>query len=128
MPINKDAKKLTTKQLKCIELMLEGKTQVEIAKEIGVHEGSVSRWKNQDIFRNALREAVNKKFERLAVIAQLQIQYLAENAQSESVRLSAAKDLLDRGGYKPTDKTELTTGEEGFNIIIDYGDNDDANT
>ena len=31
---------------------------------------------------------------------------LAEKAESEAVRLNACKDLLDRAGYKPTEKTE----------------------
>ncbi len=33
---------------------------------------------------------------------------LAENANSENVRFSATKDLLDRAGYKPVDKKEIT--------------------
>ena len=36
---------------------------------------------------------------------------LAENAESESVRLGAVKDLLDRGGLKPVDKVETTSVE-----------------
>ena len=37
-----------------------------------------------------------------------QIQNLAENAESENVRLKASTDLLDRAGYKPIDKSEVT--------------------
>jgi hypothetical protein len=37
---------------------------------------------------------------------------LAEQASSEQVRLSANKDLLDRAGYKPTDKSEITTEDK----------------
>ncbi len=37
-----------------------------------------------------------------------QIQNLAENAESENVRLKANTDLLDRAGYKPIDKSEVT--------------------
>ena len=32
---------------------------------------------------------------------------LADSADSETVRLNALKDLLDRGGLKPTDKQEI---------------------
>ena len=103
--------------------MLDGKTQVEIANEIGVAEVTVSRWKKQDLFREKLKEAVNLKFERMAVIAQLTIQNLATNAQSESVRLNAAKDILDRGGYKPIDEQKITA-EGDFCITIDYGDDE----
>ena len=37
-----------------------------------------------------------------------QIQNLAEKAESENVRLKANADLLDRAGWKPVDKTEVT--------------------
>ena len=37
-----------------------------------------------------------------------QIQNLAENAESENVRLKANADLLDRAGWKPIDKQEIT--------------------
>jgi hypothetical protein len=33
---------------------------------------------------------------------------LAEKAESESVRLGAIKDILDRAGLKPVDKVETT--------------------
>ena len=38
--------------------------------------------------------------------AMMTITYLAKNAQSETVRLAAAKDIADRGGLKPTEKIE----------------------
>ena len=60
----------------------------------------------------------------MAVIAQLTIQNLATNAQSESVRLNAAKDILDRGGYKPVDEQKITADGD-FCITIDYGDDEE---
>ena len=36
MPTSRFPKKLTGQQIKCIELMLDGKSQDSIAKEIGV--------------------------------------------------------------------------------------------
>ena len=32
---------------------------------------------------------------------------LAENAESESVRLDATRDLLDRAGFRPVDRHEI---------------------
>ena len=32
---------------------------------------------------------------------------LAENAESESVRLGATRDLLDRAGFRPIDRHEI---------------------
>ena len=47
-----------------------------------------------------------------------QIQSLAEKAESENVRLKANADLLDRAGWKPVDKQEIT----GKNDIEDMSD------
>jgi phage terminase small subunit len=47
-----------------------------------------------------------------------QIQSLAEKAESENVRLKANADLLDRAGWKPVDKQEIT----GKNEIEDMSD------
>ena len=47
-----------------------------------------------------------------------QIQSLAEKAESENVRLKANADLLDRAGWKPIDKQEIT----GKNDIEDMSD------
>ena len=40
-----------------------------------------------------------------------QLKNLAESAQSESVRLGAVKDILDRAGLKPVDRVEPTNIE-----------------
>ena len=37
-----------------------------------------------------------------------QIQGLAENAESENVKLKANADLLDRAGWKPVERSEVT--------------------
>ena len=47
-----------------------------------------------------------------------QIQSLAEKAESENVRLKANADLLDRAGWNPVDKQEIT----GKNDIEDTSD------
>ena len=48
-----------------------------------------------------------------------QIQSLAENAESENVRLKANADLLDRAGWKPIDKQEITEGNRYENMSSD---------
>ena len=40
-----------------------------------------------------------------------QLKNLAESAQSESVRLGAVKDILDRAGLKPVERVEQTNIE-----------------
>ena len=37
---------------------------------------------------------------------------LAENAESESVRLGATRDLLDRAGFRPVERHEIVKEEK----------------
>ena len=58
---------------------------------------------------------------------------LAENAESESVRLGATRDLLDRAGFRPVDRHEIVkqksveelnaqlvslVGEDGAKLLV----------
>ncbi|MFS1351456.1 hypothetical protein ACLZX5_14480 [Enterococcus faecium] len=47
------------------------------------------------------------------------------NAKSEMVRFNAAKDILDRGGFAPVNKQEVTTIQPPT-FIDDIGDTDDG--
>ena len=38
--------------------------------------------------------------------------HLIENAESEAVKLSAAKDIMDRGGLKPVERIEQTNVDQ----------------
>jgi hypothetical protein len=48
-----------------------------------------------------------------------ELQQLIGQADSDSVRLSAIKDILDRTGYKPTEKIQ-STGDS--TIRVEYAD------
>lgn len=114
--------KLNGKHYKAIELILYSNlSNQEMAKEIGVDECTLSRWKNEPLFQEEMHRQMEKKFNRMAIAAQART-YELLNAESESVALSAAKDILDRAGFKPTDKTEISSQDAGIKISIDYGD------
>ena len=48
-----------------------------------------------------------------------QIQALAESAVSEKVKLDANKDLLDRAGWKPIDKSHVTQANDWENSSME---------
>lgn len=94
------------KQQECIKLMItKNLTQKEIAKEIGVNESTICRWKKISEFQEALEKNTR---EHISFIAPKAIQTVAKllNHKNAYIRFQAAKDILDRAGYKPKDKVE----------------------
>lgn len=70
----------------------------------------------------ATRQALAAAEDRLKALVHPAITGLAElinNADSDSVRLSAIRDLLDRTGYKPSEKVE-TSGETTIRYVNDW--------
>lgn len=56
------------------------------------------------------REAVMNRLANMAADAITEMYDLAMNGESEKVRVSALKDILDRSGYKPVEKRETQLG------------------
>ena len=98
---------LKPKQRKCIELMLEGeKKQKEIAAVLNITEKTISEWKKNEEFTAAYDEAL-KAVLRYASGKALRKQIKLIDSESDSVAHLAAKDILDRGGYKAEEKLEI---------------------
>lgn len=99
---------LKGKQRKCLELMLTGSfTQKEIAEEIGVTEQTITNWKKKDEFAQEYNAALKKRINLHAAVAFKTETELLKSADSDSVRLNAAKDILDRAGFKSRDEISL---------------------
>ena len=92
------------------EFINNGGNATQAAKTVGVSEASAStvgyRMKNRLI--NNIEVAQKEALKGYASKALHQIQTLAETAVSENVRLKANSDLLDRAGWKPVEKSEIT--------------------
>ena len=112
---------LNSKQLKCIELMVSGEnTQKEISKALKVSEVTICNRKKNAEFMDEYNSALKDSIREVAAKAfKTQVKLLT--AQSEMVRYMAAKDILDRAGFKPTDKVDIN-GNVGVTIIDDLGD------
>lgn len=99
---------LSEKQKKCIILMItENKTQKQIAKEIQVSENTICEWKKDEEFKNEIQKQMKENFGSLAIDAQQKLKKLL-NSKNESIQMQAIKDVLDRAGYKPIEKTEIS--------------------
>ena len=109
---------LSTKQKKCIELMLLGEiTQAQIAKELKVTEQTICNWKKNSEFAKELADGNRIAISSLVPRAINKTAALL-NAESEQVQLAAAKDILDRAGYTaPKEEIDTTQLEKLDNIL-----------
>jgi phage terminase small subunit len=83
--------------------------------EAGAHTEASRQLKNvkvKDYLAQLETERRERVQSRLATMAEKAAELafeLAQSAESESVRMQALKDIMDRAGYKPTDKVEQKT-------------------
>lgn len=108
---------LKLKQRRCIELFVESKkSQKEIAKELRVTENTISNWKKNEEFMEEYTDAIRNRIKYVSAKAfQKEVKLLS--AEDEKVQFWAAKDLLDRAGFKPEDNVNI--GGAGRIIIVD---------
>ena len=82
---------------------------VQAARRAGYSEKTIANQacKLKRELASEIREELNHNFVGYAPKALQTLQELAESSPSESVRLQASRDLLDRAGFKPADRHEL---------------------
>ena len=99
-----------TRELEFVQQYIEnGGNATQAARAVGVSKNSAStvgqRLKNR--LSKEIEAEQSSSLSGYAVKAVSYLKYLAESAKSESVRLGAIKDILDRAGFKPIDKQEI---------------------
>lgn len=73
---------------------------------------------------NESRTLLQQQFARDAIEARkIMFNIMADDDAPENVRLSAAKDFLDRAGYAPVDEHDITTNG-GLDIKVSWADED----
>ena len=112
---------LNEKQQKCIILMVtSGKTQKQIAKEIQISENTISEWKRNKEFKEEIQKQMKENFGSLAIEAQQKLKKLL-NSKNENIQIQAIKDVLDRAGFKPVEKAEITA-ESKVELVDDVNE------
>lgn len=110
---------LSKKQEEAIRLLVyENKKQIEVADLLGVHETTVSRWKNNEEYVKRLKEEIENKFSSLVSKAISRMENVLDNNDNYSAALNAAKYILDYSGFKATDKIEQVS-ETTIKVAID---------
>jgi phage terminase small subunit len=66
-----------------------------------------------EVLQKERRERIQNRLATMAEKTAEMLFDLAVNAESENVRLTAIRDILDRSGYKPTDKVENKNEHSG---------------
>lgn len=98
---------LKPKQEKCIKLMLLGSmSQSQIAQELKVTEQTICNWKKNDEFTEKLEQGNRQIISSMVPRAINKLQALLD-ADSEQVQLAAAKDILDRAGYRTPKEIQI---------------------
>lgn len=113
---------LSPKQLIFVQEYLKSNNITHAAKAAGYAEGSAHVQGSRMLKNDKIQRYLNKKEQNLnrdlreLFVEQAQMAFktmvdLAENSPQDNVRYSAAKDILDRAGYKPVDKVvaDVTT-------------------
>ena len=88
-----------------------GGNATQAAIESGANESSASTvgYRLKRRLQNRINDEQKAALKGYSSNALTNIQTLAETAVSEKVKLDANKDLLDRAGWKPVDKSEVIT-------------------
>ena len=104
---------MTERQDKFIEHYSITGNATDSAIKAGYSE-KTAKQKGYELKKN-LRHEINEQTQKVLadkIPASLNVlSKLAEGAESESVRLGAVKDILDRAGLKPIERSEVTTVE-----------------
>ena len=119
-------RKLTDKQLALVDtLVAEGCSIAKAAELAGYAAGesgrvSAHRALKQPHVQQYMHQRMSETFGLSATGALATVRRLSQGAKSEYVQLEASKDLLDRAGYKPIDRSQVQVAGD-IRVSIDLG-------
>lgn len=117
---------LTVKQKALVEAYVaNGGNLTAAANEAGYAEGKAARvtaWKTMKVahVQLYLMQVTAEAFATHAAMAVHKVASLAKGARSEYVQLEASKDILDRAGFKPIDRSQVQVAGD-IRVHIDLG-------
>jgi len=123
---NVATRKLTRRQIALVDIMVsEGLKPAQAAEKAGYAPGKagyVSAYKSLKTphVQQYMMQRMNEEFGLSAMAAVNTVRRLATGAKSEYVQLEASKDLLDRAGYKPIDRSQVQVAGD-IKVSIDLG-------
>jgi len=106
-------RKLTPKQTRLVDIFVtEGGTMQQAAEKAGYAPGNsaisvAARTFKQPHVQAYMAQRIREEMSTLSVKALNRVANLVDGAKSEYVQLEASKDLLDRAGFKPIDRSQV---------------------
>ena len=119
-------RKLTKRQTALVDNIVANGCTIAKAAEIAGYSsgesGRVTATKTMKLphVQQYLMTRMNEEFGLSATLAAGTVRRLAMGAKSEYVQLEASKDLLDRAGYKPIDRSQVQVAGD-IRVTIDLG-------
>lgn len=119
---------LNETQLKAIHMLVhENKKKHEIATELGVHRTAWGRWFKNPEFKDEYDRVMHEYMSEISSTAINRVNELMF-AESESVSLQAAKDILSRAGYDAVQKSEVRSTTLVVGILDEEEEEEQENT
>ena len=121
-----EQRKLTKKQSSLVDtLVATGCTLREAATQAGYAQGESGRVTASKTIRlphvqSYMMQRINEQLGMNATVAAARVMNLATGARSEYVQLEASKDILDRAGFKPIDRSQVQVAGD-IRVSIDLG-------
>ena len=119
-------KKLTPKQTAMVDtLVATGCSIRQAAADAGYADGESGRVSASKTIRlphvqQYMMQRIQEQLGLNATMAAARVMTLAQGARSEHVQLEAAKDILDRAGFKPIDRSQVQVAGD-IKVSIDLG-------
>lgn len=106
---------LTKPQREVVRLKLEGRTQVEIAREMGIHRRNVAQICASESVKQAIVRHQERVFEEAAAHMKAKVPEIVQRlvkialeSPDEQLAVKTSFGILDRVGMGPMSKTEVT--------------------
>ena len=121
-----NTRKLTKRQTALVDTIVANGCTIAKAAEIAGYSsgesGRVTATKTMKLphVQQYLMTRMNEEFGLSATLAAGTVRRLVMGAKSEYVQLEASKDLLDRAGYKPIDRSQVQVAGD-IRVTIDLG-------
>ena len=98
---------LTNQRQVFVEEYVRSGDHLEAAKKAGYKDTHTLRNQACKLRRECADEITDELHRNFAEIAPRALNMLSDLAESESIRLGATRDLLDRAGFRPVDRHEI---------------------